>query len=85
MEESPYKVLLAAVLEEIRGAVAPQWRTGKVKSASPLVVDCGGLPLQGADLLLDERLKGRLLAGDRVAMLAPPGEGQFIILCKVVS
>ena len=85
MEENPYKILLAAVLEEIQGAIEPQWRTGIVQSASPLVVECGGLPLRGNDLLFDERLKGRLLAGDRVAMLAPAGEGQFIILCKVVA
>ena len=56
MEENPYAGILEVVRTDADARSASPWVIGTVAATAPLTVMLGGIPLSGADLLVNPQL-----------------------------
>lgn len=86
MQDNPYSSILNLFRKDNAGRSVASWRTGVIRSLSPLSVELSGNTLSGSELQYNPQiLSGGLYVGDTVVLLQSGDGQQYIILCKVVS
>lgn len=60
MQDNPYMAMLNGIKKQAQAGTFPTFRTGVVVSVSPLAINAGGIPLSGADLLVNADLLPRI-------------------------